>query len=385
MLMKKQQHELQNLSIVNNPTDNDNDDDDDEDDDDDDEDEEDDEDQNEDQHEDENNDENMLNDKNFKDNENSSSKNIMNEVFKFIQEKFLPLLKRTFESMMNYIEHYRAMSIKIDSELYTCFAHWREQIGNQESICQTLFSHYQSLIIFILILRDNLHNCNFDSMQNFGNLIDNDHWYLHYYYRLCDFHNVLPKPNINDQQQSELKFPFNLQKDEPNELLKDSLLMEQSTHSIMTKINLIDLGKNNSISGSSSSSLDSNTAIINTNPIMNPILFNQQQQQQQQQNFIGRYQVTTQASSDTNFKSTLLPQTPSILQQHLQQASTNQLNDLNLSSNNDFSIGSTQYSFNSSTLNHMDIFGFTRQKPIECKKILVALVPVKQFINIKLN
>ncbi|KAH9412832.1 hypothetical protein DERP_009814 [Dermatophagoides pteronyssinus] len=161
-----------------------------------------------------------------KSNEQNTEKSTKNNVLEFIYQKFLPLLKQTFQRMLDFIDQYRSMSIKIEQDLFNCFLHWRDQIGSHDSITQTLFSHYQSLVLFILILRDYMmnnndnHQCdNLNIDQRFlMEMFDHDHWYLDFYYRLCAFHYVLPPPPPLTPQS-------------PSQLSSDNTLIDQQQQS----------------------------------------------------------------------------------------------------------------------------------------------------------
>lgn len=77
------------------------------------------------------------------------------EVFEFIFSRFLPLVKALFESLLESIVHHRAYGLSLEQASLDCFIQWKDQNrSTNESILQTTYSHYQTFVFFIMLLRD---------------------------------------------------------------------------------------------------------------------------------------------------------------------------------------------------------------------------------------
>ncbi|KAJ6225694.1 hypothetical protein RDWZM_004239 [Blomia tropicalis] len=142
------------------------------------------------------------------------------EVFDFIADHFIPLMKQLFNSLLDGIEYYRSLPSSstqasstnsgLDSNAIDCFLQWKDQNrSTNESIIQTLYGHYQTFVFFKLLLRDYLKKSSyneFDDENHDGQLDEQereairsmsevmqtkftvmDQWYHNYYSRLVKF------------------------------------------------------------------------------------------------------------------------------------------------------------------------------------------------------
>ncbi|KAI2795827.1 hypothetical protein BLOT_016467 [Blomia tropicalis] len=312
----------------------------------------------------------------------SSSSTDLREVFDFIADHFIPLMKQLFNSLLDGIEYYRSLPSSstqasstnsgLDSNAIDCFLQWKDQNrSTNESIIQTLYGHYQTFVFFKLLLRDYLKKSSyneFDDENHDGQLDEQereairsmsevmqtkftvmDQWYHNYYSRLVKFiyspvkqqcdSRFINHHNHFQQQQHQPNFRFII------ENLK-SEYQEQQSQSL-----------------ASNSSEDTSTINTITTTITTPKTI--------ANSFIGKFQLTESKLNNNNSNGTI-------------GLSSNRLNDwdrLRLAKFEDDHLIQHQQQqqnqnnhFQSSISN--EIFGFFDYNMVSCKSALINSVPI---------
>lgn len=171
------------------------------------------------------------------------------QLYSFIEQQYLPLLKHLFELMIYFIQDHKQQvasakqqrgqatdstgeaaaaasgatikigqelvdkflqwkdsngtqaaapvgkTTKIDQEMVDCFLQWKDANRAQDSITQTIYLHYHSLLFFMLLVRENRKKIvrsepattDGDSSSEPKSTFDQDRWYMEYFDKLCCF------------------------------------------------------------------------------------------------------------------------------------------------------------------------------------------------------
>lgn len=270
----------------------------------------------------------------------------MKELFSFISDQYLPLIKNLFESLIDFICQYRTSALPLEQEFLECFLQWKDQNKAHESITQTLYIHYQSLCFFVLVLRDHLSVWNSEHCDS----ITSDRWYLDFFYRLCNFlssanetHELNPGIHFDLNQLSQACLMFN-NSFNSNDLFEHSFESNDSTIPLVTSDNCTPTMETTNSSlqedcvTSSSCSIDK----VDMDVAVNSELTNQ--------SFVGKFQLTKSRLLNKNINIPFYDAT---------------MHKLNFSSINN--------SYN------LDIFGFFKYKSISLKMSLTNSIPVCKF------